>query len=126
VTFFANDISPYNTWEVGDLIEIDLERLNREKYTCEPLKEKDEGIVELIEKKKKENQTENKKLSKQAKLKLKIKEQEERIKQLEEELAKEKESKRELVKVHKELEKKYGEYNTTPQYFLTLINKVGI
>jgi len=116
INFFANDINPYNTWEVGDLIEINLERLNSEKYTIEALKEKDEGIVKLIEKKKKDGQIVNKKLNKQAKLKLKIKEQAEEIEKLKEELTKEKQSKKQLAEEFNQLEKKYCEYvehNTT-------------
>ncbi|KLL05017.1 MAG: hypothetical protein MRERV_7c061 [Mycoplasmataceae bacterium RV_VA103A] len=110
-TIMCKNVEPFNSLEVGDLVEIDVEKLNGNKlasYT--PLKKEDSGVVNLIEKRKKDNQTENKKMSKQAKLRFKIREQEERIKQLEEELTKEKESKKQLAAEFKNLEKRYCEY----------------
>lgn len=110
VTFFTKDIAPFNTWEVGDLIEIDVERLNSEKYTVEPLKSEDKDIVKLIEKKEKEVKVKDKKLNKQAKLRLKIKEQGEEIEKLKEELSKEREARKKLIEEFNVIQKKYSEY----------------
>ncbi|MDR1670201.1 MAG: hypothetical protein LBR43_00545 [Spiroplasmataceae bacterium] len=51
VSVMVENTKPYNEFKKGDLIEIDIGRLNNEKTTFEVVKsnEKDSGIVKLIE-----------------------------------------------------------------------------
>jgi hypothetical protein len=49
VSLLVENNPPYNQFKVGDLIEIDLGRLNSEKYTFEVIKSNDLEIIKLIE-----------------------------------------------------------------------------
>jgi hypothetical protein len=100
--FFTENSNPYKEWKIGDKIEIDIERLNGEKFSFEWIKSSELGIVksleekEKIKKKIKEIEDENKKMR-------------EKIKELEEELGKDKNLQKRLISDYDNLSKLYEE-----------------
>lgn len=111
ITFFANNVEPYNTWKVGDTIEIDIERLNKEKFTLDPLKSQDIGIIKLIKKSednKEERISRSKKANQNAKLKEKVKVLEKENEELKNQLRK----KEEIIKQLREENKYFSKENS--------------